>query len=406
MAGRSPSASKHGSKTSPKNSPIMAATVPAKLDIDYESPPLIFLDTPVRSTGAILSGQLELTVLDAEIRITTFEMILLGVITTKKPVSKDCPNCRTVTTEIQKWTFLNDVARFKRGKHSFPFSSLLQGHLPTTTHCALGSIEYSLHAYARTSYGEAIDFTRPVIIQRALRPGVDRTYHRVYAALNIDVDLTFPTSIHPIGQFPVQLRLTGVVRRKEDSQLRHQMMRLNWRIEEHSTIISPACAKHEHRLSSGATAGNHAPKGILHEESTLIGSAELKTGWKDDFTSERGTTEMEFQAAINPALPSACDVRSATGFAVTHVLVVEIILAEMYAVKASKHASPTGVTTALKMLAKPVLTQRSGMGIAWDEEQPPVYGDVPESPPGYEWAEVGPDEAVVAGEALPERAHA
>jgi len=30
-----------------------------------------------------------------------------------------------------------------------------------------------------------------------------------------------------------------------------------------------------------------------------------------------------------------------------------------------------------------VVTERSGMGISWDEEQPPMYEDVPASPPLY-----------------------
>ncbi len=30
-----------------------------------------------------------------------------------------------------------------------------------------------------------------------------------------------------------------------------------------------------------------------------------------------------------------------------------------------------------------LITERSGLGISWDEEQPPMYDDVPASPPGY-----------------------
>ena len=30
-----------------------------------------------------------------------------------------------------------------------------------------------------------------------------------------------------------------------------------------------------------------------------------------------------------------------------------------------------------------LLTERSGLGISWDEEMPPMYEDVPASPPGY-----------------------
>lgn len=37
----------------------------------------------------------------------------------------------------------------------------------------------------------------------------------------------------------------------------------------------------------------------------------------------------------------------------------------------------------LRMQFKVILTERSGMGISWDEEMPPMYEDVPISPPGY-----------------------
>lgn len=31
-----------------------------------------------------------------------------------------------------------------------------------------------------------------------------------------------------------------------------------------------------------------------------------------------------------------------------------------------------------------VVTERAGLGISWDEEQPPLYEDVPLSPPNYQ----------------------
>lgn len=36
-----------------------------------------------------------------------------------------------------------------------------------------------------------------------------------------------------------------------------------------------------------------------------------------------------------------------------------------------------------------VCTDRSGLGISWDEEAPPVYGDVPAAPPTYFTIETG-----------------
>lgn len=45
-----------------------------------------------------------------------------------------------------------------------------------------------------------------------------------------------------------------------------------------------------------------------------------------------------------------------------------------------------------------IVTERSGMGIAWDEEQPPLYENVPASPPAYATG----DAQVYNGEPIPD----
>ena len=40
-----------------------------------------------------------------------------------------------------------------------------------------------------------------------------------------------------------------------------------------------------------------------------------------------------------------------------------------------------------------ILTERGGIGISWDNEAPPIYQDVPESPPAY-------SELMMAGESM------
>jgi len=45
--------------------------------------------------------------------------------------------------------------------------------------------------------------------------------------------------------------------------------------------------------------------------------------------------------------------------------------------------TPTGSARVLRTQFNLVVTERGGMGISWDEEQPPMYEDVPASPPGY-----------------------
>jgi len=43
----------------------------------------------------------------------------------------------------------------------------------------------------------------------------------------------------------------------------------------------------------------------------------------------------------------------------------------------------TGVGRILRMHFPMALTERAGIGISWDNESPPIYQDVPPSPPAY-----------------------
>lgn len=154
---------------------------------------------------------------------------------------------------------------------------------------------------------------------------------------------------------------------------------MNWRIEEHGKIISAACPKHAHKIGGEG-------KGMLHEDTRWIGGEDLKMGWKTDFETAGGSIEFEFMAACksNVTPPPLCDIESPTGFACNHNLILEIIVAEEQTQnKSGRNAMPTGAARVLRMQFKLVLTERAGMGISWDEEQPPMYEDVPNSPPGY-----------------------
>src|SRR5262249_3884829 len=66
-----------------------------------------------------------------------------------------------------------------------------------------------------------------------------------------------------------------------------------------------------------------------------------------------------------------------------------IVAEEFCPSRNTKHASPTGAARVLRMLFHLNVTERSGQGISWDEEMPPVYGDVPASPPGYDLGDGG-----------------
>ncbi|MCJ1389471.1 hypothetical protein MMC18_002328 [Xylographa bjoerkii] len=364
-------------RKSVSGSPKLGPAKPAKLEIGIESPPLVLYGPMASSTGALLSGQLILTVSDEEVKLQHFEMQLLARTTTKKPVSKDCPDCRTHTTELFKWNFLSELGRFPKGRHSFPFSYLLPGKLPATTNATLGAVDYVLSAKATTPLQDNIVVESSLKVYRALLPGNDRTSLRIFPPTNLTATIILPPVIHPIGEFNVQMRVSGCAENEGTSQRRWRIRKMNSRIEEHTKMISPPCPKHVHKVGGEG-------KGILSTETRVLGIKDYKDGWKSDFDTQGGLIEMEFSASIKPSSNPICDVDAPTGLSITHNLVLELIVAEeIVSLKNTKLVTPTGTARVLRMQFVLILTERSGLGISWDEEQPPMYDDVPASPPSY-----------------------
>jgi hypothetical protein len=347
----------------------------ATLDMVVESPPILFFNKPDVSTGAIFSGRLKINVTAAHATFEKLEMHLHAVVTAKKPVSTHCSECSSQKTEIHKWEFLTALVALQHGVHEYPFSHLLPGHLPATTRGSLGTVEYILNAVATTSTGEKITLKKDLDVRRAIFPGPDKNSIRVFPPTNLTAAVTLPPVIHPIGDFPIEMRLSGIVHNKDDSQTRWRLRKLNWRIEETQKFIAPACAKHANKIGGEG-------KGIQHEDVRMVGQEEVKHGWKHDF--DQGNIDCEFRAAVNMAFKPLCDMESPNGMSVRHNLVVEMVVAEEWApLKKLSQATPTGAARVLRTQFHLILTERAGLGISWDEEQPPMYEDVPASPPTY-----------------------
>ena len=363
---------------SPKNSPKLAPAKPAKLAVNMESPPLVFHGSTAQSTGALMSGSLLLTVTDEETTLDSFDMSLIARVKFKKPVSKDCSACAFKDTILFHWKFLTEAHRFEEGLHKFPFSYLLPGHIPATSHSALANVEYLLEATAITSMSDSITVSQPITVQRALPPTNDKTSIRIFPPTNLSVRVVLPSVIHPTGEFPVTMSLTGVVdTRLKNIERRWRIRRMNWRLEEISKIISAACPKHAAKIGGEG-------KGIMHEDIRTLGSDDIKSGWKTDFDTAGGSIDFEWSAGFKANVKSCCDVTSPTGLEVSHSLVLEIIVAEEQTMGVGiNRAAPTGSARVLRMQFKVVLTERAGVGVSWDEELPPMYEDVPNSPPRY-----------------------
>ncbi|CAI6308432.1 unnamed protein product [Periconia digitata] len=377
LGARSHSDKKNSPKSTPKaGSPRLEPHAAAVMNMKVESPPLVFYNSPQESSGALLSGLLLIDVHDPYITLDKFEMKLLAVVTTKKPVHANCADCANQITEIKKWDFISAPVSLRHGKdHSYPFSTILAGTLPATTRGQLATLDYYLDAVATLSNGKTITYKRNLDVKRAIFPGNDKHSVRIFPPTNLTATVKLPPTVYPIGDFPIELRLAGVTQNSGDAQTRWRLRKLNWRIEETAKYIAPACAKHAQKVGGEG-------KGILHEDTRIIANQEVKTEWKTDF--DAGNIEAEFRAACNMALKPLCDMDSPNGMSVKHNLVIEMVVAEEWApLKKLSQATPTGAARVLRTQFHLVVTERSGMGIAWDEEQPPMYENVPASPPNY-----------------------
>ena len=381
-------------------SPKAGPRRPAQLTALIESPPLVMFGAPSNSSGALMSGRLKLDVTDptGSTKLEQFSMKLVAAIAVKKPVVKDCSDCSKRVNQLTEWKFLSEPKVFNKDEdNQFPFSFLLPGHLPATTHTSLSSIEYSLLAKAMTSTGEEIVLTHPLKVQRALPPGNDKTSVRIFPPTNLAGRVQLPPVIYPIGSFNVNMMLSGVVDKKPEMQTRWRLRKLMWRIEEQQKITSPACAKHQHKLGEG--------KALQLQDTRIVGSDEIKSGWKTDFDTAGGEINMEFEASLDPSKRPICGVESPAGIEVKHNLVIELIVGEEFCPnKNPRMITPTGAARVLRMQFNLNVTDRAGLGISWDEEMPPVYEDVPDSPPGYRYADAPGEECTITdytGEDIP-----
>jgi hypothetical protein len=251
-------------------------------------------------------------------------------------------------------------------------------------HGALSSIDYVLKAEATSKAGEIMTFNKELSVKRSIQPSeLPRQSIRIFPPTNLTSHVELPSVIHPIGEFKCSLRLDGIVKRNVEArtQTHWKLKRLTWRIEEMQKVISPACPKH----AAKAGAGPDEKKGVAHQDIKTLNMQELKSGWKADYSSGADASiEVEFPFSVRADSNPQCDVKAADGTETSHSLVIELIVAEEVApISRASHATPTGAARVLRMNFNVPVTERSGMGVSWDEEQPPLYENVPASPPSY-----------------------
>ncbi|KAI1432713.1 hypothetical protein GGR50DRAFT_563425 [Xylaria sp. CBS 124048] len=384
----------HHHKT-PKDTPQTHQS--ASLDWRIESCPPIMYGSPEDSTGALISGQLQLCVKEDGFEIEDLEAKLEICVTQKKPFNSHCQECcASRKTELKRWSFLSEATTLSQRTHEFPFSALLEGHLPITTNNSLVSIEYVFTAEARPrdSSQPTIKLRRTIDVKRSLSVP-DSPHHsvRIFPPTAITASVHYDAIVYPQTTSSFTLRLDGIGKHNDGvhSIEYWKLKRLTWRLEENVSTLAPACKKHRPKPLPGtetAAADDAACKGARRTDSRVIAQADLLSGWKTNYHSAQGSVEAEVEyntgTASSSSRPASCDMRAPDGTEVTHRLVVEMVVSQEYASLAhTRHVTPTGIARILRMNFGVVVTGRSGLGISWDNEAPPIYQDVPPSPPSY-----------------------
>lgn len=210
---------------------------------------------------------------------------------------------------------------------------------------------------------------------------------RVFPPTNIKASVHYPQVIHPIGNNTLSLRLDGLSKHipKPDTVEYWRLKKLTWRLEETAKTIAPACAKHSPKEQQEPSEEAQPKKGLLRTDTRIIGEKTIFSGWKSNYSSvSDSTVEIELDYHLTKGAKFNCNAKSRDGTEVTHQLMVEMVVSQEYAqVGKPNLVTQTGVGRILRMHFATVLTDRAGLGISWDNEAPPVYQDVPPSPPSY-----------------------
>lgn len=387
----------------------------ATISWKIESPPIIFHGDAESSTGALVSGQLFLDVKDeAGYEVDSFKATLHIHVTQKKPFTVHCSDCTNHYTLLKEWVFLDKnlppatgaPIHLSRGLHAFPFSVLLDGHLPATLDSPLVNIAYEFKAeafpsspssaagaVASSSHQHPIRLEKIFDVKRSL-PVSELPHHsvRVFPPTNVKASVHYQQVIHPIGSNTLTMRLDGIAKNNTSGTTNTieywKLKKLTWRLEETLKTVAPACEKHDQPQPTTGTGEDQQPpkrNGVARTETRIIGEKTLFSGWKSSYAGPTDSSvDLELEYSLNKHARYSCDLKSRDGTEVSHQLMLEMVVSQECApVGKPGLITQTGVGRILRMHFGTVLTERGGIGISWDNEAPPIYQDVPPSPPAY-----------------------
>lgn len=249
----------------------------------------------------------------------------------------------------------------------------------------------------------------PLPVRRSL-PQPDSPHHsiRVFPPTEIRANAHYSQVLYPNGKTTMTMTLDGLSNKVEGEDVIQcwKLKKASWRLEETIRSVAKACPRH---CSVSLRQSDEPRNEVMRTETRILGEKIIPKCWKEEYSASGGSADLEFDFSLQGPRPHphnsamtptrhACDISTSTSplpgceVTVSHALMVEFVVSKARAATAQPDVvTETGTGRILRMRFKVYLSE-AGTGVAWDDEAPPLYGDVPPSPPGYGGSGSGSDD--------------
>lgn len=347
--------------------------------IRLETPPAIMYGSPQESVGALISGICDVDLTncgdtDGAVDLREANMSIVQVIKTKVPpsIAKKLPHGSEQRNVLAIWDILKHPHILASKNFAYPFSHLLPGTLPPSCRTPLFSVEYFIVAAATTKRMKKSEYKLPLKIGRSVMGITEKSSVRIFPPTTLSLSMILPTALFPNSNVNAEMRIEGLITDTTPGMTlkfkRWQLKRINWRVDEIIKVRWGEASDDEYEYKHTLGFGFH------------------KTGWKTDYSLQKGVIEFfspDFcPGVLNKANKDLQD--PVAGLSVSHQLICELLIAEeVLSNPTSKQGVLSGSARVLRMQFGFPVVDRPGLGISWEDEVPPVYADVPLSPPQY-----------------------
>ncbi|KAI3573947.1 hypothetical protein IWW34DRAFT_752291 [Fusarium oxysporum f. sp. albedinis] len=333
----------------------------------------------------LVSGEVTVEVHEQRVYMARLDADLKLHIEYKRPFKAHCNACRNWNHQLASCQLLTQPTTLAYGKHTFPFSALIEGDHPASMETSLISVKYGLATetqFARHGAAslETAKNEHAIIVKPS--PPDPRSSQRTVTTVD---PITIITHHEPVidaensNRFSFELEgLNGSNGAIGDLQS-WKLDEIKWHIVQTTKTTQPACEKH--RLASLSDMG----RVMRIRDTQVLAKCGIKDDWALDGTAGNSKANMGFDYTIKNRQPQkdrpgfACDNKWAGGFEISHRLHVWFCLS----LERSQSAKKGFTERVMRVSYDVILTDPTSKDLDWGPHVPPTYEEVGGSPPDY-----------------------